>query len=66
MQPSLMMTIGPQGSGKSTWARKYISENSDVLYLSTDKLRDELGYGEADQSVNSLIYGKKLVSGRLI
>lgn len=52
------MCIGPQGSGKSTWARKYISENSDVLYLSTDKLRDELGYGEADQSVNSLIYGK--------
>ena len=58
MQPELIMTIGPQGSGKSTWARKYAAENPDILYLCTDKLRAEMGYGEADQSVNSLIYGR--------
>lgn len=58
MKPNLIMTIGVQGSGKSTWAKKFAFENPDVLYLSTDKLRAELGYGEADQTVNSLIYGK--------
>lgn len=58
MNPKLIMTIGVQGSGKSTWAKKYVSENPDVVYLSTDKLRSEYGYGEADQTVNSLIYGR--------
>jgi len=52
------MCVGCQGAGKSTWAKKYASENPDILYLSTDKLRSELGFGESDQSVNSLIYDK--------
>lgn len=58
MSPSLIITIGPQGAGKSTWAEKYVLENPDVLYLSTDRLRAELGFGVADQTVNSLIFGK--------
>jgi predicted kinase len=56
--PKLILTCGVQGSGKSTWARKYASENPDILYLSTDKLRSEMGYGEEDQSVNKLIYAR--------
>lgn len=58
MQPNLILTVGPQGSGKSTWAEKYSSENPDVLYLSTDKLRAKMGVGEHDQTVNSLIYSR--------
>lgn len=58
MQPNLIMTVGVQGSGKSTWAKKFASENPDVLYLSTDKLRAEMGAGEHDQSINPLIYGR--------
>lgn len=58
MQPSLIMTVGVQGSGKSTWARKFSSENPDFLYLSTDRLREELGLGEYDQTVNALVYSR--------
>lgn len=58
MQVELILTIGIQGSGKSTWAKKFASENSDVLYLSTDKLRAEMGAGEHDQTLNSLIYSR--------
>ncbi len=61
MQPNLIMTCGVQGSGKSTWAKKFSSDNPDVLYLSTDKLREEMGAGEHDQTVNSLIYGRMRV-----
>jgi predicted kinase len=58
MKPNLIMTCGVQGSGKSTWAKKFSVENTDVLYLSTDKLRSEMGAGEHDQSVNGLIYSR--------
>lgn len=50
------MTMGVQGSGKSTWARQFASENPDVLYLSTDNMRAELGKGESDQSVSGLVF----------
>jgi hypothetical protein len=50
------MTIGCQGSGKSTWAKMFIAQNLDILYLSTDKIRTELGYDESDQTVTSLVY----------
>lgn len=58
MQPILIITCGVQGSGKSTWAKKFAAENPDVVYLSTDKLRAEMGAGEHDQSVNGLIYSR--------
>lgn len=58
MQPSLIMTVGVQGSGKSTWAKKFAADNPDVVYLSTDKMRSELGKGEADQSVSGLVYSR--------
>lgn len=58
MKQELILTIGVPGSGKSTWARQYVKDNPDVIYLSTDKLRAELGFGESDQSVNGLIYIK--------
>jgi predicted kinase len=56
MRARLIMCIGPQGSGKSTWAEDYIKTNTDVLYLSTDRMRVEIGKGMNDQSVNGLIY----------
>ncbi len=58
MKPNLILTIGAQGSGKSTWAKKYVSENPDVLYLSTDEIRKELSGNMADQSMNGVIYGR--------
>lgn len=51
----LIMTCGPQGSGKSTWARKFSSEHPDVLYLSTDKTWLEIG-PMADRSIARQVY----------
>ena len=58
MQPELILTIGCQGSGKSTWAHQYIKEHPEVLYLSTDNLRKEFTGNMADQSVNGMIYAE--------
>ncbi len=57
MQPNLIMTIGAQGSGKSTWAKKYIAENTDVLYLSTDDIWLSIGPME-DRSIAKKVYPK--------
>ena len=54
----LIMSIGPQGSGKSTWAEKYVSDNPNAIHLSTDKMRAEFGTGVADQTINGLVYGR--------
>lgn len=58
MQVELHICIGCQGSGKSTWARQYIKEHVEVLYLSTDVMREELTGNASDQTVNSLIYNR--------
>lgn len=57
-QPELILTIGVQCSGKSTWANKFSSENSDILYLSADKMRQEIGSGQHDQTVNGIVFGR--------
>lgn len=58
MQPQLILCIGIQGSGKSTWANQYCQDNPDILYLSSDKLRGELGKGIDDQSIHGLVFGR--------
>ena len=55
MKPSLIITMGPQGSGKSTWAKKFSAENPDILYLSTDKIWLEIGPME-DRSIAQKVY----------
>lgn len=55
MQPNLIMTVGVQGSGKSTWAKKFTSENPDVVYLSTDKIWLEIG-PMSDRSIARKVY----------
>ena len=39
----LIMLIGLPGSGKSTWAKKYKEENENVIIVSSDAIREELG-----------------------
>lgn len=58
MALELILTVGCQGSGKSTWARSYIQSHPEILYLSTDVMREELFGNASDQTANSLIYGK--------
>lgn len=47
----LHITIGVQGSGKSTWGKKFAQDNG-VVYLSSDEIREKIGKGKWDQSVN--------------
>lgn len=54
--PNLIMCCGPQGSGKSTWARQYAKDNPEIVYLSTDDLRAKLGKGPEDQTVNGKVW----------
>lgn len=55
MQPNLIMTCGPQGSGKTTWAKQYIAENPDIVYLSTDDIWLSIG-PITDRSISQKVY----------
>jgi predicted kinase len=53
---ALIILVGPPASGKSTWGKKFADDN-DVVYVSTDAIRKEIGSGEADQSVSAAAFG---------
>lgn len=55
MQVELHICIGCQGSGKSTWAEKFTSENPGVVYLSTDKIWLTIG-PMSDRSIARKVY----------
>jgi predicted kinase len=49
--------IGVTGSGKSTYAKKLISNhNEPIVYLSSDELRAKFGTGEEDQTCTSQVF----------
>jgi protein phosphatase len=53
---ALIILVGPPASGKSTWGKKFADDN-DVVYVSTDAIRAQIGSGEADQSVSAAAFG---------
>lgn len=44
-RPSLILLVGIPGSGKTTYAKKYIERNFNAIHLSSDTIRKEL-YGD--------------------
>lgn len=42
MQKKLYLLVGLPGSGKTTWAKKRIKENSNAFYVSRDEIRFSL------------------------
>jgi predicted kinase len=52
----LIILCGPPASGKSTWSKKFETENPDVIRLSSDELRAKFGTGEEDQSVSGQVF----------
>jgi len=48
---ALIVLCGAPGSGKSTWGKDFAKKNN-MVYVSTDEIRAEIGSGESDQSVS--------------
>lgn len=55
-RPRLILTIGPPGCGKTTYAQEYIKEHTDTIWISSDKIREELWGNEAIQGDNSQVF----------
>ena len=55
-RPSLILLVGIPGSGKTTYAEKYIEEHPGVAHLSSDKIREELWGNEATQGDNNEVF----------
>lgn len=55
-RPSLILPVGIPGSGKTTYAEKYIEEHPDTVHLSSDKIREELWGNEAIQGDNNQVF----------
>jgi protein phosphatase len=52
---ALVILVGCPGAGKSTWGKKFAAENN-LVYVSTDAIRAELGTGEGDQNVSAAAF----------
>lgn len=57
-RPTLILLVWPPGAGKTTYAEKYISQNDNTVYLSSDEIRKEMWGNEAIQGNNNEIFGR--------
>lgn len=55
-RPTLILTVGPPGCGKTTYAQKYIKEHINTIWISSDKIREELWGNEAIQGDNNRVF----------
>ncbi len=56
---TLYVMVGIPGSGKSTVANTIIAEDkNEAIWVSTDKIREELGSATYDASLNSEVFGR--------
>lgn len=55
-RPTLILLVGPPGSGKTAYAKKYIAEHNNTIHLSSDKIRAELWGNEATQGDNNEVF----------
>lgn len=55
-RPSLILLVGIPGSGKTTYAEKYLEVFNNTIHLSSDKIRAELWGSEATQGDNNEVF----------
>ena len=55
-KPTLILLVGICGSGKSTYAKKYIEQHDNTIHLSSDSIREELWGNEATQGDNNEVF----------
>lgn len=55
-RPTLILLVGIPGSGKTTYAKKYIEEHWNAIHLSSDLIRKELWGDEATQGDNNEVF----------
>ena len=55
-RPTLILLVGIPGSGKTTYAEKYIKEHPNTIHLSSDLIRKELWGSEATQGDNNEVF----------
>ena len=55
-RPTLILLVGICGSGKSTYAKKYIEQHDNTVHLSSDSIREELWGNEATQGDNNEVF----------
>lgn len=55
-RPTLILLVGIPGSGKTTYADRYIKEHPSTVHLSSDLIRNELWGSEAAQGDNNEVF----------
>ena len=55
-RPSLILLVGVPGSGKTTYAEKYVEEHPNTIHISSDRIRAELWGSEATQGDNNEVF----------
>ena len=55
-RPTLVFLCGIPGSGKTTYAKKYVEEHSNTIHISSDEIRAELWGSEATQGDNNEVF----------
>ena len=49
---TLYLTVGAPGSGKSTFSKKFVENDDNIIRICPDEIRAVIGHSESDQSVS--------------
>jgi predicted kinase len=53
---NIILLVGISGAGKSTWAKKFLQDNPQYIYLNADKMRLIMTGDESNQDKNYQVF----------